>query len=60
MSATAALRSKAFAAMHRALRGRVEARAAGHLAERGYPAPYWTLVRFASEELAASGVLPAR
>jgi len=60
MSATAALRSKAFGAMHAALRERVEARAAAHLGERGYPAPYWTLVRFASEELAASGLLPGR
>jgi len=58
MSATAALRSEAFAAMHAAVRVRVEARAAAHLGERGYPAPYWTLVRFATEELAGSGLLP--
>ncbi len=60
MSATAALRTRSFGAIHRALRARVEARAAGHLGEKGYVAPYWTLVRFAREELAASGVLAGR
>lgn len=53
MSATAALKSRWYASVHEALRGRVEARAAEHVAARGYPAPYWTLVRFAREELAA-------
>jgi hypothetical protein len=58
MSATAALRSRSFGELHRALRERVEARAAAHRAERGYAAPYWTLVRLAREELERSGVLP--
>lgn len=60
MSATAALRSQAYASLHDRLARRVEARAAGHVAARGYPPPYWTLVRLAREELAASGALAAR
>jgi hypothetical protein len=60
MTATRALRSASFSALHRAVRARVEARAAAHHGERGYAAPYWTLVRLASEELAASGVLRPR
>ncbi len=60
MSATAALKSRWYASVHASVRRRLEARAAEHLAARGYPAPYWTLVRFAREELAASGALAAR
>ncbi|HET8541692.1 MAG TPA: YiiX/YebB-like N1pC/P60 family cysteine hydrolase [Anaeromyxobacter sp.] len=60
MSATAALKSRRYASLHDAVRGRVEARAAEHLAARGYPPPYWRLVGFAREELAASGALEAR
>ncbi|WP_242394356.1 YiiX/YebB-like N1pC/P60 family cysteine hydrolase [Anaeromyxobacter oryzisoli] len=54
MSATAALRSQWFTARHARLRARIEARAAEHLAARGYPPPYWRLVQLAKEELAAS------
>ncbi len=60
MSATAALCSRRYTSLHEALLRRVEARAAEHLAARGYPAPYWRLVRFAREELAADGALAAR
>jgi hypothetical protein len=49
MSATAALRARWYGSAHEALRLRVEARAAEHLAARGYPAPYWRLVRVARE-----------
>jgi hypothetical protein len=60
MSATAALRSRWYASVHERLRRQVEARAAAHLAARGYPAPYWRLVRFAREELGAAGVVASR
>jgi hypothetical protein len=60
MSATAALRSRWYTALHARLRARLDVRAAEHLAVRGYPPPYWTLVRLAREEAAASGALAAR
>jgi hypothetical protein len=60
MSATAALRSHGYGALHARLRERVDARAAEHVAARGYAPPYWTLVRFGREELARAGALAAR
>jgi hypothetical protein len=60
MSATAALRSRWYGSVHERLRRRLDARAAEHLAARGHPAPYWRLVRFAREELAAAGVVAVR
>lgn len=60
MSATAALRSQWYTAQHARLRARVDARAAEHVAARGYPPPYWRLVRFAKEELGAAPRAPER
>jgi len=55
MSATAALRNRWYGAVHARVVARLERRAAAFQAERGYPPPYWQLVRLAREEL--GGVL---
>jgi hypothetical protein len=58
MSATTALRSQWYTAEHARLRARVDARAAEHLAARGYPPPYWRLVQLAREELGVPAPAP--
>jgi hypothetical protein len=55
MSASAALRSRAYAADHARLRARVEARAAEHVRVHGYRPPSWRLVRLAREEQVTAG-----
>lgn len=44
MSATAALRNKAFTRRHAAIKARLVTLADGFRTEHGYPAPYWELV----------------
>jgi hypothetical protein len=56
MSAAAALRHQAFVTRQRALAARVQAVAGQWTAERGYPAPYWTLVAIARREADGPGV----
>jgi len=52
MSATAALRNKAFARHHTATKARVGALAEQFRKQHGYAAPYWELVNFAREAAA--------
>jgi len=49
MSAAAALRNQEFSSRQRRIAAAVTARASDHRREQGYPAPYWTLLRFARE-----------
>jgi len=58
MSATAALRDRWYSSLHGQVLRRVEAQAATFRSQRGYPPPYWRLVRMASDalrELGATG-----
>jgi len=59
MSATAALRSRWYSSLHGQVLRRVEAQAAAFLSQRGYPPPYWRLVRMASDALRELGATKA-
>ena len=52
MSATAALRNRAFSERQRRIAAQVAASAEAFEKEAGYPAPYWTLVEFAGRAAA--------
>jgi hypothetical protein len=52
MSATAALRNRAFGNRQRRLAARVDQGAVLLAQTRGYPPPYWTLLELARQEAA--------
>lgn len=55
MSATAALRNRAFTARQRALAGEVREAARRYAAEQGYPPPYWVLLDLARTAVRSYG-----
>jgi hypothetical protein len=51
MSATAAMRHRAFSRKHAVLRARLLELAAGFKRQKGYNPPYWELVKLAREAM---------